>query len=174
MLGAVLRSGQQEMERGVGARGTGDYGFFLPRFTFCWRDGVVIKHTGCPSRGPSFESQHPFSSSQPLSFQRPLEAPQALHTCGAQTTWHQNGHTRKTNRCKMRWVVFIYITFVTFPSFASLVYVCNMVKGPDYQLLCVLRNTYHTFKKYILSKKLNLLMYQNVKMLTTLSITVSV
>jgi hypothetical protein len=30
-----------------------------------WRDGSEIKSTGCSSRGPEFNSQHPHGGSQP-------------------------------------------------------------------------------------------------------------
>jgi hypothetical protein len=30
-----------------------------------WRDGSVVKSTGCSSRGPEFKSQQPHGSSQP-------------------------------------------------------------------------------------------------------------
>jgi hypothetical protein len=30
-----------------------------------WRDGLVVKSTDCPSRGPEFKSQQPHGGSQP-------------------------------------------------------------------------------------------------------------
>jgi hypothetical protein len=29
-----------------------------------WRDGSAVKSTGCPSKGPRFNSQNPYDSSQ--------------------------------------------------------------------------------------------------------------
>ena len=31
-----------------------------------WRDGLVVKSTDCPFRGPEFNSQQPYGSSQPF------------------------------------------------------------------------------------------------------------
>lgn len=49
--------------------------------------------------------------------------------------------------------VYLYHIYY-FPSFEFLVYVCNVVKGPEYQLLYVCTQEYlpHTFKKYVLIK----------------------
>jgi len=41
-----------------------------------WRDGSVIKNTGCSSRGPEFNSQHPRGDSQPS-----VMASDALYWC---------------------------------------------------------------------------------------------
>jgi hypothetical protein len=68
----------------------------------------VIKRTGCSCKGPSFDSQLPLSSSEPLSLQGPLEAPQALHTRGAQTTCRQTATHRKLTDAEWdKWRLFI-------------------------------------------------------------------
>ena len=55
-----------------------------------WRDGSVVKSTGCSSRGLRFCSQHPYGGSHVFnSCSRGSTAPiwplWALHACGAQT-----------------------------------------------------------------------------------------
>jgi hypothetical protein len=52
-----------------------------------WRDGSVVKSTGCSSRGPEFNSQQPHGGSQPSSSSvkaplcSPLSKPLKMQTC---------------------------------------------------------------------------------------------
>lgn len=50
----------------------------LKAVTLCWRDGSVVKGTGCGYRGPGFSSWHPHGGS-PLS-ELQLQEFQHLHT----------------------------------------------------------------------------------------------
>ena len=43
-----------------------------------WREGSAVKSTGCPYRGPEFNSQHPHGGSQPYT----VESDALLHHKG--------------------------------------------------------------------------------------------
>jgi hypothetical protein len=59
---------------------------FIKLFRQGWRDGSVVKYTGCPSREPEFNSQHLHGSSQ-LSVTPVLEGTLDMHT--GKTPMHQ-------------------------------------------------------------------------------------